>query len=391
MQRIISNNILLKRMMIIILFFYTGSAVAQVKDKSPGYTVACYYYPNYHTGSPSNARTYGAKWSEWEEVKKAKPFFKGHQQPLVPLLGYTNEADPKVMEKKISLAASYGIDAFIFDWYYYETGPNLEEALEQGYMKAKNVNDVKFAIMWTNDYLTPATFEKMTDYIIAKYFKHHAYWKIDGCPYFSVYDQSLLHKVFGTAEATKDALDRFRAKVKKAGFPDLHINVVLNGLPVKPGTTEGHNTAGFSAFLTINSLTSYVWVHNVSLNKFPVTPYAEVANEYFNTFCPAVSAQFGIIHYPNVTMGWDPSPRCKEAQLGKGKAYPCTSIMGDNTPAAFGNALVQAKNLIKDRPVAKRVFTINCWNEWTEGSHLEPDTRYKYQYLEQVRRVFGSR
>ena len=382
-------------MMIIILFFIgvknTGTAVGQSKDNSPGYTVACYYYPNYHTGSPNNVKKYGEKWSEWEEVKKAKPFFPGHQQPLVPLLGYTNEADPKVMEQKIALAAKYGIDAFIFDWYYWENGPNLQEALEQGYLKAKNVEQVKFAIMWANADLTPQTFDKMTDYIIEKYFKHPAYWKIDGCPYFSIYDLSLFHKGCGTAEATKEALDKFRMKVKKAGFPDLHFNIVLNGLPVKPGTTLGYNTAGFPVFLNANSITEYSWVQNIPPNTFPVTPYSAVADEYFNQFCPAVSAQFSILHYPHVTMGWDPSPRCGEAKLGKNKPYPCTSIIQGNTPAAFGNALLQIKKKIEDRPSSKRIFTINCWNEWTEGSHLEPDTRYKYQYLEQIRSVFGRK
>ena len=32
--------------------------------------------------------------------------------------------------------------------------------------------------------------------------------------------------------------------------------------------------------------------------------------------------------------------------------------------------------------------TINSWNEWTEGSYLEPDTVHGMGYLEAVKRVF---
>src|ERR1051326_4940795 len=112
--------------------------------------VAVYYFPNYHPGDARNTKLKGAGWSEWELVKAAKPRFPGHEQPKVPLWGYTDESDPKVMAKKINAAADNGIDAFIFDWYYYNDGPFLNNCLDRGYLKAKNRNRVKFALMWAN-------------------------------------------------------------------------------------------------------------------------------------------------------------------------------------------------------------------------------------------------
>ena len=86
-------------------------------------TVASYYFGNYHQGDPRNVKNKGEGWSEWELVKAAKPRFPGHQQPKVPLWGYSDESDPAVMARKIAAAADHGIDAFIFDWYYYDDGP----------------------------------------------------------------------------------------------------------------------------------------------------------------------------------------------------------------------------------------------------------------------------
>ena len=76
---------------------------------SKPYTIACYYFPNYHV-DPRNAMVHGPGWSEWALVQRAEPRFPGHRQPCVPRWGYENEADPSVMAKKISAAADHGVD-----------------------------------------------------------------------------------------------------------------------------------------------------------------------------------------------------------------------------------------------------------------------------------------
>jgi len=65
------------------------------------------------------------------------------------------------------------------------------------------------------------------------------------------------------------------------------------------------------------------------------------------------------------------------------------ATLSGNTPEAFREALVRARDLVSGRPAEERVVTINCWNEWTEGSYLEPDTRSGMKYLEAVKAVFG--
>ena len=383
-----------------------------IVDKSPGYEIGSYYFPNYHPNDSRNKAHHGPGWSEWELVKNAKPRFPGHQQPKIPLWGYVDEADPKVMEMKIDAAADHGIDYFIFDWYYYDDGPFLQRCLEEGYLKASNNDRVKFCLMWANHnwldihpvrkearrkgpkILYPGkikieTWDKMTDYIIETYFKHPSYCKIDGEPYFSVYDLTRFMQIFGSVEATAKGIVEFRRKVKEAGFLDLNMNAVVWRRTILPTDEKVTNISELVKKLGFDSITSYVWVHHVRMPKFPQTPYTYVQEKYFE-YAKATADTFGLPYYPNVTMGWDSSPRAHQDDPYENIGYPFMATLSGNTPVAFKNALIQMKILLDEHPECNRIFNINCWNEWTEGSYLEPDTIHKMAYLEAIRDVFGN-
>ena len=124
--------------------------------------VAAYYFPNFHV-DPRNEAEHGLAWTEWQILKVAHPRFPGHDQPRVPVWGYEDEADPRVMEKKIDAAADHGVNCFVFDWYHYQGGPFLERCLEEGFLGAKNNDRIKFCCMWANhDWLDlfPAKFSE---------------------------------------------------------------------------------------------------------------------------------------------------------------------------------------------------------------------------------------
>ena len=78
--------------------------------------IAVYYFPNYHA-DPRNEAVHGRGWTEWELVRSARPRFPGHRQPKVPLWGWEDEADPRVMARKIR-ASYYLIGALLgrFGW-----------------------------------------------------------------------------------------------------------------------------------------------------------------------------------------------------------------------------------------------------------------------------------
>jgi len=377
-------------------------------DAADAITVASYYFPNYHPGDPRNVVEKGEGWSEWKLVKDARPRFPGHHQPNVPLWGYEDESDPAVMAKKIDAAADHGIGAFIFDWYYYEDGPFLNRCLDQGYLTAPNRERVKFSLMWANHdwfdimpykhesprkLLYPAristeTFERLSAHVIKDYFLQPSYWRIDGKPYFSFYDLSALMENFGSVEATRTALDAFRAKAVAAGLPGLHLNAVVWGQPILPGEKAPIDPKVLVAALGFDSVTSYVWVHHAQLPE-QQTDYSFVRDQYF-AYWDRAEAMFDVPYYPNVSMGWDPSPRCFQDDTFGDFGYPFTNTISGNTPEQFRDALDRTKQRMLSRPNGPKILNINCWNEWTEGSYLEPDTVHGMQYLEAVRAVFGA-
>ncbi len=112
-------------------------------------TVACYTFPNYHP-SALHDKIYGPGWTEYNLVRSARPWFAGHAQPRGPLLGELDESKPGTWEKYNELCKQSGIDVLIWDWYWYRNEPCLHEALENGFLRASNSKDVKFACMWTN-------------------------------------------------------------------------------------------------------------------------------------------------------------------------------------------------------------------------------------------------
>jgi hypothetical protein len=370
--------------------------------------VASYYFPNYHKGDARHAIEKGKAWCEWELVKAARPRFTGHQQPKVPLWGYADESDPKVMQQKIDAAAQHGIDAFIFDWYYFEDGPFLNSCLDKGYLKAPNNDRVKFSLMWANhDWIdifpyqrdaerrvvypgvvSPERFAAICDHVIKDYFLHPSYWKIDGRPYFSFYDLTRLMRNFGSLEATREALDTFRAKCRQAGLPGAHLNAVVWGRAILPGEDKPADAKQLVHDLGFDSVTSYVWIHHVPLPQLE-TEYNDVRDQYFEYWKKAEQT-FDVPYFPNVTMGWDPSPRTNQDDEYGNFGYPFTNTISGNTPEKFRTALEMTRDRLLKQEVTPKILNINCWNEWTEGSYLEPDTVHKMAYLEAVRSVFGE-
>ena len=371
-------------------------------------TVVSYYFGNYHPGDGRNTKTKGPEWSEWDLVKAAKPRFPGHHQPNIPLWGHEDESKPEVMAKKIDAAADHGIDAFIFDWYHYDDGPFLELPIDEGFLKAKNQNRIRFAFMWANhDWLDihphhrgdpmkllypgrvkPETFTRITDHLIKDYFVRANYWKIDGKPYFSVYEVQKLVESFGSVVATRKALDDFREKTKSAGLPGVHLNAVVWGNAILPGEQTPTDMVKLVKDLGFDSTTSYVWIHHVGLPQ-QQTDYNFVRDRYFEHWANAVK-HYGIPYIPNVTMGWDPSPRADQSQEFVNSGYPFMNTIGNNTPENFKAALEMAKQRLLAEEDGLRIVNLNCWNEWTEGSYLEPDTVHGMAYLEAVKQVFAK-
>jgi hypothetical protein len=371
------------------------------------YTVACYYFPNYHV-DPRNVKAHGPGWTEWELVKRARPRWRGHRQPRVPLWGYADEADPNVMARKIDAAADHGVDAWIFDWYHYDDGPFLQRCLDEGFMPAPNAERMRFGLMWANhDWInihpcglrigrdlmypgavTPDTFDAITDLVVERYFAHPSYWLVEGRPYFSIYDLGKFVEGLGGLEAAHHALQAFRAKTVAAGFPGLELNVVLWSVRVLPSETSVTDPVELVRHLGFDSIGSYVWIHHVPLKEFPETSYDRVMAAAAAHWEETV-ARFPQPFHPNVTMGWDASPRTVQSDVYLNAGYPFMPTITGNSPARFEEALRRARAFLDRHGELPGILTLNAWNEWTEGSYLEPDAGHGMAYLEAIARVFG--
>jgi hypothetical protein len=316
------------------------------------------------------------------------------------------------MAQKINAAADYGVDVFIFDWYCYDDGPYLERALDEGFLNAKNNDRLRFALMWANhDWydiqgynpadpikllypgrIKPQTWETLTDLVIQRYFRHPAYWTIDGKPYFSIYEIQLFLDSFGSLEAAHDALSRFRDKTVQAGFPGLHVNAVLWGQPNLPGGTTPADWSRLCKELPLDSLTGYTWVHHGALNygTFPVSDYAWGRDRYLEFLDNALKT-LPVPYFPNTTINWDNSPRAHpEADWSRPAAHVVNPVMQGNSPAAFKEATAIIAQRLLDSAAQPKVMTVNAWNEWPEGSCLEPENEFGFGYLEVIRELFSA-
>ncbi len=397
---------------LITCFFISCKLDNHEKSNQDKITIAAYYFPNYHTRDRTDmriSRQHFENWSEWELLKIAKPRFEGHDQPKIPSWGYTDEKDPKVMERKIEAATNHNIDVFIFDWYIYEGKSFLNRCLDEGFLQADNANSIKFALMWANhdwmelypytggdahDYLydgkvTAEMFDKIGDDLIKKYFSQPNYWLIDGKAYFSIYDIQNFIDSFGSLEATTKEMRKLNDKAIKAGLKGIHWNLVAWSNAILPGQNVSSSSKDLLKMLPFESATSYVWVHHVRLPEL-LTDFNYVRDQYLEHW-EKVKADYEVPYYPNVTMGWDPSPRTnQEKEWSSSFGYPYSNTIGNNTPENFKAALQVTKDKLLADTNGPRILNINCWNEWTEGSYLEPDIINGTKYLEAIKEVFNT-
>ena len=347
------------------------------------YDVAAYIWPSYTGKEPRTYQFWEQGIGEWQSVLSAESRLEGQILPRHPLWGTVDEADPKVMEFQIREALRHGVNVFIYDWYWYDRRPFLEQCLDEGFLGAPNNGDMKFYLMWANHDAgytwdkrqsgregtiwlgsqPREEFDRVCRRVIDLYFKRPNYYKIDGCPLFMIYDVMNLMRGLGGVEKTREAIAAFRALVKEAGFPDLHLQL----------TAWTGSTKDIVDLLGFDSITHYQFVHFTDCNRDYLEILEDVGREW-----ERLRSEYKVPYYPHVTVGWDNNPRHHFLTL---------PVMKNNTPENFKKGLMMAKEY-SDKYNSVPLITINSWNEWTEMSYLEPDDVYGYGYLEAIRDVF---
>lgn len=364
------------------------------------YDVAAYVWPAYTGDEPRTRMFWPEGMGEWQSVKNSRAKYEGDSWPRRPRWGYVNEADPRVMEMELDAAADHGVNVLIYDWYWFDGRPFLEQCLDEGYLGARNNGRVQFYLMWANHDAnnvwnkrlsdTPAgsdvvwrgavderEFDRLTQRMIDRYFPLPNYYRIGGRPVLMIYDLENLLKGLGGPDNTRRKLAELDARCAAAGLGGIHLQLTqwgeraLNLSGVDGGQKPDSELAPALGF---SSLTNYQFVHFVDIDR----DYADIMAEVPG-FWRRWSEIYPIPYFPHVSVGWDNNPRFEGLRPG---------IVKNNTPAEFEKALRLAKAFVDSHDLPAPLITLNSWNEWTESSYLEPDDRYGYGYLEAVKRVF---
>ena len=373
-----------------------------------------YYLPQYHP-IPENDAVWGKGFTEWTNVAKAKPLFKGHYQPRIPAdLGFYDLRLPEVRQQQADMARDAGVEGFCYWHYWFGNGKMLlqrpfEEVLQSGQP------DFPFCLCWANHSWTTKTWTKLKDapaeQMIAEQtypgvddyiahfnyclpaFRDKRYITVDGRPLFGVFDPFLFPDM-------RRFIETWREQARLNGLPDIYFYAIThsawtlrydeNGalvrcMPnVKSSADAFRNILQFG-FDALNSngqrraemlYTNRSWdMARKVLNKYlPFLPgqYFEYKRVVKNMFAPE-DAWENI--FPTVYPQWDRSPR-------QGKA---DSIYVDSTPEAFQQHLETAVNLVAQKQPEHRILFLKSWNEWAEGNYVEPDLRFGHGYLNAIK------
>lgn len=367
--------------------------------------VMAIYFPSWHK---SALQTHFSKgWTEWDFVKSAPPRYPGHQQPIVPTCGYLDGANPTDVAKEIDLAADAGIDIFLFDYYYYGGQKILHEALENGFLKARNRNRMKFALMWCcheldNEFRprpdqpherlytlakTPTGFASLIDVCIDSYFAQSGYYRLNGALYFSIYSPQVMIERVGV-KGMRMALDAARKRVREAGLGEIHFNAQGDAVNSREMADAGFDSLTDYTYNPYRNPNYQDWIDRGEW----LYDYASIGGEmraYWDKL-----AKGPLVFNPIVPTGWDPTPRaCPDVVFPQPKGkneYPYCGIYTNSTAEAFGNYLEMAKRFVAEDP-RRSIVQIYAWNEYTEGGWLLPDNFQGDARLRTIERVFGRK
>lgn len=290
-----------------------------------------------------------------------------------PLLGYYREGDPNAADWHIKWAREHGVSFFAFDFYTEGGSQYLETALDDGFLKSRYIERFKFCLNWCNhgpvNEMTSGELESFGDLVIKKYLTHPSYLRIDGKPVVIILSGYSFVKNLGV-DAARREFQHFKQRCSDAGLKGAYL-VFCEGQIIGPNSLKESLAAGADAFCLYNF--PYIGTTQTGPGKHAEYTYQhmiEKGSELRNYWMQVTGGAF----WPTVMPGWDRRPWCKDADL----------IRTGSTPELLEKDLRSARKQVnKDR-----VVMIEAWNEWGEGSVLEPSSENRFAYLDKVRNVF---
>ena len=347
--------------------------------------VIAFYLPQFHP-IPENDRWWGRGFTEWTNVTRSKPLFRGHHQPQLPAdLGFYDLRVAEVREQQAAMAREHGIEGFCY-WHYWFNGKRLLDR-PMNDLLATGAPDFPFCIGWANESWTRRWTGEEAEVLLKQTYSHeddlaHARWlakafsdpryiRVDGRPLFILYRAAALPD----AKRTTDA---FREECVRLGVGEPFIVGRDTHNPGADMRDWGCDiTESSSPNLTVlprafRPATAADLVRNLSLGVFSRT--LKVFD--YEAGCRLMeNARPKHPHIPGFFVGWDNTPRRGRNAI----------VLIRATPAAFGRGLRVVLDSVANQPLGRRIVFVNAWNEWAEGMYLEPGQLHGLGFLEALK------
>jgi lipopolysaccharide biosynthesis protein len=354
-----------------------------------------FYLPQYHR-IPENDAWWGEGFTEWTNVRKARPLFRGHRQPRTPgELGYYNLLCSEARGAQARLAAEHGIGGFCY-WHYWFGGKRL---LERPFSEVVTSGepDFPFCLGWANESWTGVWHgapnrilmeqvypgrddEERHFHAVAEAFFDKRYLTVDGKPIFYVYKPQQLPKPQRFVEhwqnlAVKAGLKGIYFIGEDVFMDDAPWNPCVSGFDAVAPNAPGVAFIRLAKKLTLKRAASLAW------RKVARRPYIFEYRDFVEANFVEAPRGSGYDFFPTVLPNWDNSPR--SGVNGK--------VIVNSTPELFRVQLQRAIAQVAERSYDKRIIFVKSWNEWAEGNFLEPDLEHGKAYLEVCREELLAR
>ncbi len=350
------------------------AAYAPPAHFTPDVRVIAHYLPQFHPFA-ENDRWWGKGFTEWTNVGKALPLFAGHHQPHCPIhLGYYDLRLPEVMEEQARIARHYGLGGFNY-YFYWFAGRTLMEAPLRSMLANPGV-DMPFCLTWANENWTRRWDGRDADILIgqdhsledsrallrhvADYFRDPRYIRVGGRPVFTVYRPEIIPDIRATT-------DLWRAEAKALGFAGLYL------LATETSGRRDPRAMGFDAGVEFPPIGFAAPKDKVGL-ALADPDFSGRIHDYRAAVAQALTqAPAGYPRFRGAMLSWDNTARKPQA----------ADIFADFTIADYRRWLAALCQEARREPDPdKRMVFVNAWNEWAEGTHLEPDQRFGFAYLQ---------
>jgi hypothetical protein len=345
-----------------------------------------FYLPQFHA-IPENDTWWGNGFTEWTNIKKAKPLFREHYQPRIPLdKNYYNLLDESVIKKQFLMAKEYGLYGFCFYHYWFNGTLLLERPIER---VINSDYKIPYCLCWANEPWTRSWDGNSNEILISQCYggekeweKHFNYLKNFFCDKYYIKKENkpvlILYRT-NNIQNCDEMILYWDKKCKRSGFSGIYIIEEKNTFQNKTVCKGSNAVLEFEPMYTLkfgrtcrqrvsDKIRKHV-MNKKNTNQLLVYKYDEIwKNIIRRKHEKSIKKQ-----YYGAFVDWDNTPR-------KGKNG---LVMLGGTPQKFSKYM--SRLIKKAKHNKSEMIFINAWNEWAEGTYLEPDEKNKYAYLKAIK------